>query len=182
MAGIEVIGFLASVTQLVAYSINIYSSVSALYIRARDAPQRVKDHREQIGQLIGTARLIERHPLLQTKDVYAHIDATLGQASKLSQILDHLKKDYAGGIVRKYWKVLIGRREREILFLFESIEKEKGALLLCISTIQIDLLGDITEGVHRLVAHAVCPMSESSRGKKVLTKPPPKATKVRLPC
>lgn len=147
MAGIEIVGFLASASQLVVYSIKIATCLSEICQRVQDAPERIRQHSDQIRLLVSTAQLVEQHRLLQTTHVHAHINATLEQAKTLSATLEQLTKDYSRGSIRRYWKILKAAKEKEILANFDRLEKEKSALLLCISVAQTDLLG---QGIHKL--------------------------------
>lgn len=140
MAGIEIVGFLASASQLVLYSIKITTSLSEICQRVQDAPLRIRQRSDQVKQLISTAQLIEQHHLLQTAQVLTHINATLEQAKSLSAILEQLKKDYSRGSIRRYWKILTANKEKEILANFDRLEKEKSALSLCITVAHTDLL------------------------------------------
>lgn len=147
MSGIEIIGFMASASQLVIYSIKITTCVSEIWQRVQDAPLKVRQHLDQIRHLISTARLVEEHHLLQTAHVHTHIKATLEQAKSLSAILEQLTQDYSRGSIRRVWKILKATKEKEILASFDRLEKEKSALLLCISVAQTDLLG---QGIQKL--------------------------------
>ena len=147
MSGIEIVGFVASASQLVLYSIKITTSLSEIWQRVQDAPLKVRQHLDQIRHLISTARLVEEHHLLQTAHVHTHIKATLEQAKSLSAILEQLRKDYSRGSIRRVWKILKATKEKEILASFDRLEKEKSALLLCISVAHTDLLG---QGIQKL--------------------------------
>ena len=144
MSGVEVIGLLASLSQLAVHSKNIYASISEIYHRIEDAPKRIQEHAQQLGQLIDTAVLIKKHALLQTDNIKIHIVSTLDQARLLSAKLDKVKGDYLSGpSIKRYWKIIKGERERAILSSLERLEQEKGALLLSISIAHTDLLGNI---------------------------------------
>ena len=141
MSGIEILGLVASASQLALYSIKITTCLAEICKRVQDAPVRIRQHSDQIRQLQSTVQLVQQNHLLQTAHVYAHINATLEQAKTLSAILEQLTKDYSRGSIRKYWKILKASREKEILDIFDRLEKEKSALILCISVIQMDQLG-----------------------------------------
>ena len=147
MAGIEIVGFLASASQLVLYSIKITACLSEICQQVKDAPLRIKQNSDQIRQLISTAQLVEKNRLLQTASVLTQTNATLKQAKTLSAILEQLTEDYSRGPIRRCWKLLTGTKEKEILAIFDKLEKEKSALILCISVAQIDLLG---QGIQEL--------------------------------
>ena len=147
MSGIELVGLLASASQLVIYSIKITTSLSEIYQRIQDAPLKIKQHSDQIKQLIDTSEFVRQHPLLQTDQVHIHINATLEQAKCLSTVLEQLSKDYTRGSIRRYWKILTANKEKEILANFDRLEKEKSALVLSISVAQTDILG---QGIQKL--------------------------------
>ena len=144
MSGIETLGLLASATQLAAYIIRISSSISEIYHRIQDAPKRIQEHTKQIRQLLDTAKLIQNHELLQREEINAHLDSTVGQARLLSETLAQVKGQYIDSrSLKRYWKILNGHRERDILSSFVRLEQEKSALLLCISLAHTDLLANI---------------------------------------
>ena len=147
MSGIEVVGFLADASQLVVYSIKITTCLSEICQRVQDAPLRIQQQSDQIRHLLSTAQLVEQHHLLQTANVIAHINATLEQAKSLSATLEQLTIDYTNGSIRRYWKILKASKEKQILANFDRLEKEKSALILCISVAQTDLLG---QGIDKL--------------------------------
>ena len=149
MSGVEVLGLLASVSQLVVYGIKITTCLSEICQRARDTSLRIAQHSGQIRQLVIILQYIENqvgnHQFLRTAHVRAQIDATLEQAISLSATLEQLRNDYSRGIIRKYWKTIQGGKEKEILANFDRLEKEKSSLLLCISVVHMDILGNIQE-------------------------------------
>ena len=147
MSGIEIVGLLASAGQLVSYSIKITTSLNEIYQRVQDAPKRISQHSIQIKQLISTTKLIQQQQLLQTALVFTHINATLEQAKSLCTILEQLTQDYSRGSIRRYWKILTATKEKEILANLDRLEKEKSALILCISVAQTDILG---RGIQKL--------------------------------
>ena len=141
MSGIEILGVLASTGQLLSYSFKITRSLNEIYQRVQDAPKRISQHSIQIKQLISTTELIQEQQVLQTAPILTHINATLVQAESLCAILEQLTEDYSRGSIRRYWKILTATKEKEILANFDRLEKEKSALILCISVTQIDLVG-----------------------------------------
>ena len=147
MSGIEVVGLLASASQLVIYSIKITTSLSEICQRVQDAPLIVKQRSDQIKQLISTAEQIQQNRLLQTAHVLTHLNETLEQAKTLSTTLERLAKAYSCGSIRRCWKILIATKEKAILANFDRLEKEKSALVLSIAVAQTDLLA---QGIREL--------------------------------
>lgn len=155
MSGLEVIGVLASIVQVVDASLKLSASVKELYGRVRDAPDRVILHTTQIGQLIDTARLIEQTANLQTPTAHAHLLATLTQAEQIQQILEKLIKDYTqGSSRRKVWKAIVGSEERRLAAGFDRLEKEKSALNLCINFAHAETLNKIHYEVNKLTSRS----------------------------
>ena len=147
MSGIEVVGLVASASQLLVYSIKITTNLSEICQRVQDAPLIVKQRSDQIKQLISTAEFIQQNRHLQTAQVLIHLKETLEQAKTLSTTLERLEKDYSRGSLRRCWKILIATKEKAILANFDRLEKEKSALVLSISVAQTDLLG---QGIRKL--------------------------------
>ena len=150
MSGIEVVGLLASLSQLTSYGIKITISIKDIYQRVQNAPQKIQEHAQQIRQLINIATTIKRHTFLHHKEVEIHVEATLGQAKSLKNTLDDIQSEYLRGSVRKYWNILRKSQEKEILASFERLEKEKSALQLCISFNHTILLGNIQNSIDEL--------------------------------
>lgn len=140
MSGIEVVGLLASASQLVIYSFKITTSLSEICRRVQDAPLVVKQRSDQVKQLISTAEFIKQNHHLHTAHVLIHLNETLEQAKTLSTTLEQLTNDYSRGSIRRCWKILIATKEKAILANFDRLEKEKSALVLSISVAQTGLL------------------------------------------
>jgi len=152
MTGVEVLGGLASIAQLLEYSLKLSSLVSEVYSRVKEAPERVIMHTAQIHQLVDTARLIERSSDLQKPIIEVHLKATLTEAARLQRILERMIEDYTKGPSKKrIWNAVRGAGERRMLTSFERLEKEKSALILCISFIHTETLGTIRDGVGQLL-------------------------------
>lgn len=162
----EIIGVLASASQLAFYGLSITTSITEIYRRVQDTPERIRQHTDQLRHLISTAQLIEKNKFLQTEIIDDHLITTLGQARALSKILEQIKADYTHGVVRKYLKIINGTKEKEILTQFIGLEKEKSALLLCISVIHTDLLGDIHVYVGTLIQEPSLKMSEERESRQ----------------
>ena len=144
MSGIEAVGLLASVSQLATYTINICTLISEIYHKIQNAPKIIQERIQQLEELIVTTRQIKNRALLHTENISAHIQSTLHHAKVLYTTLDKVKQDYlCSNLLRRYWKILKGDREKEILASFKRLEQEKSALLLNISVVHTDLLGNI---------------------------------------
>ena len=80
----EVIGALAAASQLVAYALKVLANLKE---RINDAPGRIKDSREQLGQLEMIISLIEKNNQLLTEEVSSVVAE---MATKVVQITNLL--------------------------------------------------------------------------------------------
>ena len=144
MSGAEVFGVVAGASQLAVYIARISASIAEIYRHVHNAPKRIQEYTEQIRKLLDITKIIQDHGLLQRRDISIHLFSTIDQAKLLSETLTRLKKHYIDSrSLKRYWKILKGDREREILASFVRLEQEKVALLLCMSVAHTDLLADI---------------------------------------
>ena len=160
MSGVEIVGLLASASQLFLYSIEIIQSILQIRGRSRDTPRRSQQHVEHIRQPTDTAWLIQRHHSLQTINIDTQVRATLKQVKTMSAVYDQVTSDNSHGPVRTYCKILRCRNEDEILANLGQLEKGKSSLLLCISMVHTDMLDDIQGGVGKLIKTLVIQMPE----------------------
>src|SRR2546421_3656951 len=129
MTGVEVLGALAAASQLTEQGLKISIFVSDLYTKVRDAPESIRQQSVQVKQLIDIARLIKHNPPLQTALVESILRNCVGEAEKLQEILGKISTAAGDGRVRKLWKALDGvTKEKKILTLFASLEREKSSL------------------------------------------------------
>lgn len=175
MSGVEIIGLLASLSQIVIHGLNITTSISEIYSKVQDAPQRIQQHKGQVGELIEIARFIDRHKLFQDVNlgvyVNTHVNATLSQAKALSIVLDQVQSEYSHGSVRRYWKALKGGKEKEILVNLERLEQEKNALQLCIALFHTELLDNIQGSLDELSQEsaAVMPLKKVRESRRAVS-------------
>lgn len=138
MSGIEILGLLAGVTQLIDYSIKISAYFS-------DAGQKYQKHNDEIKGLTVLAQDIEKHPLLQTGTVHSHVKAILIDAENLCTILDQAAAAYSKGPVRRLLYAFKSRKENDILATAERLERKKSTLGIDISVIQLEAI--VAQGV-----------------------------------
>jgi hypothetical protein len=153
ISGLEIVGVLASVSQLLDYSLIIMSPFSEIYSRVKDAPEGAHRHLAQIYQLIETARLIQQQSELYCKLlVHIHVKSTLDEEGKLQKILDRVLLDYTQSSRKKrVWKAILGDKERRMVTCFDRLKKEKTALILCITCSQGETLQYIRDGFGELI-------------------------------
>jgi len=155
MSGAEVIlalGVAASAAQLVEYSIKAIRIMSEIYIRVNDAPKRIVRYTAQIHQIIEAGRAIQETRQLQSPLIHGQLQNVLAEVKHLDQLLGVVRLDYTtGSSTKRVWKKFVGHEERHILTCFKRLEKEKTALLLCLSVFQTQALQKIGNRVETLV-------------------------------
>lgn len=170
MAGIEVIGALASISQLLDYGLKIASSIAETYKRIEGAQGRLQRYNSQIRQLTDIALLIQQNKELHISVVCVQVDLTVTQARALLHTIQTATTDYTKGSRNKrYWKATRGSKEKQISLGFERLEQEKGSLLLCISVVNADIISTISSNVNSMNANVTTLMAESKDSNTVRT-------------
>lgn len=161
MSGIETLGVLASATQLAAYGIKIVLHLDEVCSALQNTSSRTKGHLKQVQELIQTTTLIERHESLWSPAIHRQLQATLLEAQVLYNLLQELVNKYTRNLVWKYWSILNGLAEKEVLISLDKLEREKSTLRLCIGAVNTDLLLNIQESINtfssdRMSQHPSC--------------------------
>jgi len=155
MAGVEVIGALASTAQLAYYVIQANSLVIEQFKRLRNAPIKFQQYADTATQLISIARVVQSNQWLQTESMASLLEAILARTEEIHNLLPKVQKhDKAArpGFVSTYWKVLRSlRKEERILAIFAGLEEQKSALALCILEIQTRYTGETSCNVTKLL-------------------------------
>ncbi|CZR68737.1 uncharacterized protein PAC_18636 [Phialocephala subalpina] len=155
MSGLElitVIGVAASAAQLVDYSLKLIRTISEIYNRAKDAETRLVRYTSQIYQILEVGRAIQDNEDLQSPLVHNQLQCTLAEVKQLDRDLGVIYLDYTTGSGRRRaWKAIVGNKEKRILESFETLEKEKTALILCIVVVHNHHLQGIGNSVDILV-------------------------------
>lgn len=148
MAGIEVLGVLASISQLLEYGLKIANCISEAYGRIEGAQSRFQRYSSQLQQLTDLARLIQQNKDLHISVVHTQIISTVTQAKSLLYTIQTATTDYTQGSCNKrYWKATRGSKETQISLGFQELEQEKSSLILCINVVQADTISVISSNV-----------------------------------
>jgi hypothetical protein len=132
MAGLEVLGALASAVQLVDACVKVTAFISDL----NDAPEKIRTRIPQIQRLIEIATLIQHNSSLQTPLIGSVLAKCLDDANSLLDILKKLDIEVTTGKFVKYWKALVSvTKEKQILGICQRLEEGKSSLALCIGSI-----------------------------------------------
>ncbi|KAL8831717.1 MAG: hypothetical protein Q9170_005179 [Blastenia crenularia] len=143
MSGLATLSIVASATQLAAYSIKIGLHLDEIYSAFQDTSKRTEGYLKQVSELIQTTALIEKHESLWSPAIHRQLQATLSEAQVLYNILQDLVDKYTRKPIWKYWSILNGVLEKEILSSLDKLEREKSTLRLCIGAVHTDLLLNI---------------------------------------
>jgi len=147
----EIIGLIASATQLAQYAFNIISMVQEMKKRVHGTPEW-KGYAVQIQQLVETVLQIKQNDKVHSDVVRQHIDTCIIEAQLLQGLLEKVLADYTtGSMGRRYFKAARGTKESKIATGFINLEREKNSLIVCIAISNTERLVSIQDGVQRLV-------------------------------
>ncbi|KAF2489622.1 hypothetical protein BU16DRAFT_160973 [Lophium mytilinum] len=133
MAGIEVLGVIASVGQIIHYGGVIVIGLHDLYQQAQHAPERYAQLANQVEQLVHTAQLIAETEALKTDLVRRHLDTLLDTVKSLDHTIKRALKDTSKRPGKRYWRAIwSSHREEKISKGFSRLEENKSSLVLCI--------------------------------------------------
>jgi hypothetical protein len=136
MAGVEALGIAASAVQLAQLGLAIVTSLSSLFIQIHDMPKTLQSRILQVQTLVEIARLVASMPQLQTLQVEEILKSCLREAEVLRKVLQELAVGENGPLLKKWVKGLGGVvMERKFVRLLQTLEVEKSALVLCITSI-----------------------------------------------
>lgn len=133
---LTILGAAAAASQLLQQGSQITRFICELYSKVQDAPESIRKQIMQIDQLIDLARLIIQNPSLQTASVAAILSTCMRSAAEVQGILKKASATTKDGQLKKAQKVLTAvMKEKEILTLFNNLERDKSSLTLCIQEI-----------------------------------------------
>jgi hypothetical protein len=149
MSALVALGALASASQLVVYGKSIIFHIADLYDRAQDAPQDQRGFKMRLHLW----DLESGVPLDSFSDIDQEGELKLVLAILFLQaILCHpnFRSTTCTG-PRKYWAIITGTEERQILLHLENLNKKNAGLLLCISTVNSSQLSNLNANMVKLV-------------------------------
>lgn len=140
MSGIEVIGAISSVAQLVDLCFRVTQSLFDLLSTVRRIPEVMKQRRANVEQLQEILRMIRDCPVLQTANIGQVLGSMATKLQTLRRILQKLINTSDKGI-KKHCRALFGAiQEKRIISLFNELESDKTMLILCIVNVDSSLL------------------------------------------
>jgi hypothetical protein len=131
---VTILGAIAAASQLAEQGLKITLLLCQIGSQVRDARDSTNRRVEQVEQLISIARQIILNPSLQTENVASVLKTCLEETGTLDRILRKLVISSKHNRVLRFARSLKAvTKEREISAHFESLERIKGLLTLCIS-------------------------------------------------
>lgn len=140
----EILGVLASASQLVQYTLKISAAISAVHDRVQNGSE-LRKGAEQVKQLLDTAIQIQQNPQVHNFSLLRHLASATDEAKQLLELLEKLSADYSqGSLSERYYKAARGAKyERKIASGFRRLEQEKTSLLFRISVANTERLSSI---------------------------------------
>lgn len=136
MSGLEALGALSGAAQLVDIGFQIIEFLSNLCVKLHAAPASMRKRLIQVQHLTEIAGLIQENSSLQTTLIGSLLANCKDKANELRKILLNATAKLEAGKAEKYLKALEGViKEKRVLELFQALEQEKSALILCIASI-----------------------------------------------
>ncbi|KAL1630306.1 hypothetical protein SLS56_004978 [Neofusicoccum ribis] len=134
MSGLEVLGAVASASQISFYVCNIVAAVQAIRRELREAPQRIQQRTKHLFFLLSIINSIQTNQLFHTSEVENHLKDIQERIYTLRLTLESNNKPLKDQSLRKVWRALETLRvETQILKSFDALESEKSSLLLFIT-------------------------------------------------
>jgi len=136
MDPLTILGGTAAASQLLQQGANITKFLWDLYSKMKDSPAANRRQTIQIEQLLDLSRLFLQNASLQTDSVASILGTCLLQAQQFQQVLKKVAVTSSDGqlkTLKKSFEAVM--KEREIVQLFDNLEREKSSLMLCIQQI-----------------------------------------------
>ncbi len=135
MSGFEVIGLIASASQLIRYTGEIIDYTRSIFIFLKGSTRRFSQHREHLEALILAVEAIRQTPLLQTQLIQHHLGVLLRRTENLRAVLRRYTIDLPQKLLKRFRAALSAQKAQEqILKDLSALERDKSNLLLCITS------------------------------------------------
>ncbi|KAF9634140.1 hypothetical protein BFW01_g5035 [Lasiodiplodia theobromae] len=134
MAGIETIGIVASVSQLVQYSAKLIRILQDICQNAAQSKKRYRRHEQQVQQVIQIAELIRTTDGLQSALILSHLESLTETTKSIEEAIE--KALSIAGPEKKLKKCLkilnVSKADSAIHRGFDELERDKSCLTLCL--------------------------------------------------
>jgi hypothetical protein len=136
MDPLSVLGAAAASSQLLQQGAKITKFLWDLHSKMKNSPETIHKEIVQIEQLIDLSRLFLQSPSLQKDSVASILGTCLLRAQEFDQELQKVSVHDSDGKFKKLKKTFEAvMKEKEIVQLFDQLEREKSSLMLCIQQI-----------------------------------------------
>lgn len=136
MDPLTVLGAASSAAQLLQHETQIVKFLYDLRLKMKEASEQIQRQSFQVEQLSLFLELFLRNASLQKDSVVLVLDACLQRCQELQSYLDDMSPDKAKGRLSKFRKPFKSVvKEHDTAVLFDSLEREKTSLMLCIQEI-----------------------------------------------
>lgn len=140
----DVIAGVASVAQLIRYTITLVTAISDLHEQIEGRPALLRQRTRQLESLGSTVEAVSKNSWLRTPIIREHIDIIRARVQYLTSLLEKEINQQKQGLARKYFRVWLGTsKEQKILDILSDLESSKSALLLSIAEAQTQISGNI---------------------------------------
>ena len=150
MSGLELVGFVASLVQLITTGIKVADAIRIVYHRYRHGSVGAESHLCNIQHVVATATIIKESRILHTELVYRHVRAILAHTEELQRVLVAVSNAYQRSPFHHYWTALRGGEERIIKTIFCNLEREKTSLILLITSSSTNILDQIHTAIEHI--------------------------------
>jgi hypothetical protein len=138
MDPVSVLGAAAASSQFVAQGIGLVKFLWELYSQMNNSPESIRRPIVQIEQLLSLSKLFLESESLQIDSVACILGTCILRAQEFHALLKRVSiSDNYGRLkqLRTAFKTVM--MEKDIVKLFESLEREKCTLMLCIQQVDV---------------------------------------------
>ena len=146
MSGIEVIGVIASASQLVRYVLDIIDYTKTVSVLIKCSSYPFQQHKQHLENLVSAVETIRQTPILQTSLIETHLQTLSRTAASLCDTLKPFSRVSQQTALGKIWTAIQAHKaEGQILKDLNILERDKSNLLLCITSSYGPILHGIQE-------------------------------------
>ncbi|KAI0870807.1 hypothetical protein GGS24DRAFT_90624 [Hypoxylon argillaceum] len=131
MSGVEVLGVVASIAQLVAYAITVSSKLNEIRSKIRNAPKKLEQYSSQFKEVVTIAEYIQKNPPGETEELDLYISAIVSKTTAIHGILINFEKLSRN---RRRWNIISGELSRQLDESFGDVKNTMGNLLVLIAS------------------------------------------------
>lgn len=151
MSGLEAIGIVASISQLVQYSVKLIAILQDISQNAAHSGKRYRRHKLQVQQVIQIAEIIRATEGLQSDLIKSHLLSLAETTKSIEEAIDRTL--FFAGPATKFQKCLrvldVPKADSAVFRGFDDLERDKSCLTLCL----LGSFGSLIVGIQSNVEH-----------------------------